>query len=86
MENLATGAQLDKKTFQFLLNMMLISKSAYAEFRKGRYEQKSVQLFRSIAKTIIYHQSYRSKGNKDILILIMQDFVTIALQTFSNME
>ena len=73
--------------------MMLISKSAYAEFRKGRYEQKSVQLFGSIAKTIIYHQSYRSKGKKGYFkgnetckILIMQNFVTIALQTFSNME
>ena len=62
-----TGAQLDKKASQFLLNVIQIRESAYAKFRKDRLEEKSVQLFDSIPKTIEYHQSYLPK-RKNIYI------------------
>ena len=32
IQNLATGAQLDKKAFQFLLNVISIGESAYDKF------------------------------------------------------
>ena len=41
IQNLATGAQLDKKDSQFLLNVIAIGESAYAEFRKTRLEEKT---------------------------------------------
>ena len=66
IQNLATGAQLDKKTSQFLLNVIRIGKSEYAKFRKGRLEEKSVQLFDSIPKTRIPSKLSTKKSKNDI--------------------
>ena len=51
IQNLATGAQLNKKASQFSLNMIPVGESAYVELQKGRLEDKSGQLFGSIPKT-----------------------------------
>ena len=67
IQNLATGALLDKKASQFLLNVMLIGESAYAKFRKGRLEEKSVQLFDSISKTRTQSKLSTKKEKNDIL-------------------
>ena len=63
LKNLATGAQHNKKASQFLLNVIPIGKSVYAQFRKGKLEERSVQLLDSIPK-LEYQQCYRPKRKK----------------------
>ena len=55
IQNLVTGTQLDKKAFQFLLNVVPIGESAYDG--RPRFEKvdmrKNLQLFDNIPKTRI---------------------------------
>ena len=67
IQNLATGAQLDKKDSQFLLNVIAIGESAYAEFRKTRLEEKTAQIFDNIPKTRISTKLSAKKNKSDII-------------------
>ena len=67
IQNLATGAQLDKKDSQFLLNMIAIGESVYVEFRKTRLEEKTAQIFGNIPKTRISTKLSTKKNKSDII-------------------
>ena len=67
IKNLATGAQHNKKASQFLLNVIPIGKSVYAQFRKGKLEERSVQLLDSIPKTRIPTVLSTKKKKNEIL-------------------
>ena len=91
IQNLATGAQLDRKASEFLLNVIPICESAYAKFRKGRLEEKSVQLFDNIPITRIPSKLSTKKKKKNNILKETTAFmrnivyarpVTITLQTF----
>ena len=62
IENLAAVALVDKKASQFLLNVIPTGERAYAEFRKGTLEEKSVQLLKIFL--IVYQQNHQSKRKK----------------------
>ena len=44
IEDLAVGSQLDKKASEVVLNVVLIGKNTYAEYRKSRLHKISVKL------------------------------------------
>ena len=67
IQNLATVTQLDKKDSQFLLNVIAIGESAYAEFRKTRLEEKTAQIFDNIPKTRISTKLSTKKNKSDII-------------------